>query len=381
MDKHLLKELLIKYDSGTCTKEEIVLLETWYLQWKPNQDMHISEDLIEGAVDSVWDKLQDDMHIVKTTRIWPRIAAAAAVLIFMGTGAYYYFSAHRAATPAEVVASIVPGSNKATLTLANGSKISLTDEPTGTIVKQTGVSIVKSADGKLIYSHDDDHDPAVTTKTAYNTINTPNGGQYEVVLPDGSHVWLNAASSIRYPTVFNNHERLVEITGEAYFEVAKNPGLPFKVKVNNETEVWVLGTHFNVNAYANEPFVQTTLAEGSIKLTSGSLSTMLSPGQDARSGRYSNGLPFLNKDKNANIDQVLAWKAGLFDFQDMPFGEAMRQLSRWYDVDVVYEDGVPNIEFGGALGRDVSFSKILFFLSKQGIHYRIEHVNRLVIMK
>ncbi|EHQ26279.1 FecR family protein [Mucilaginibacter paludis] len=379
MDKTLLKELLQKYESGNCNAEETALLENWYLQWSPNEDLQLSEYLIENSVDKVWNKLEHDSTYVKPVirAIWPRIAAAVALLIMLSTGAYLYLGKHKELTATEI-AAIKPGGNKAILTLANGAQISLADAPKGSVVKQAGVTITKAADGEVTYTSDETANAAII---AYNIITTPKGGQYQLILPDGSHVWLNAASSIRYPTVFTNNERKVEITGEAYFEVAKNAKMPFKVKINDLTEVKVLGTHFNINAYANEPVIQTTLAEGAISISSGSLSDRLSPGQQANIGHSPSGALYLNKVANANIDQVLAWKDGLFSFQDMPFDKAMRQLSRWYDVDVVYQDGVPDTRFAGELGRDVNFSKILFFLSKVNIHYRMERGNRLVIIK
>jgi transmembrane sensor len=378
MDKRLLKNLLLKYESGECSDEEIALLENWYLQWKPDDDIQLSEYLIQNSVDRVWKRLQTGTHSKPIVRMWPRIAAAVAILIILSTGTYFYLYKNKALTTVEI-ASVKPGGNKATLTLANGAKILLTDIPKGTIVKQTGVTITKAADGQLAYANDARDISAGTV--AYNSITTPKGGQYQLILPDGSHVWLNAASSIRYPTVFTNHERKVEVTGEVYFEVAKNPDLPFKVKINANTEVKVLGTHFNINAYPNEPVIQTTLAEGAINIVSGNLSDKLSPGQQVNIGYLPSGSLYLKKVENADVEQALAWKDGLFSFQDMPFDKAMRQLSRWYDVDVVYENGIPDIKFAGELGRDVSFSKILFFLSKINIHYRMEQGKRLVITK
>lgn len=378
MDKALLKELLQKYECGNCTTEESALLENWYLQWSPNEDIQLSEYLIENSVDRVWNKLEsDDAYSKPMITMWPKIAAAVAILIFLSTGAYFYLSPTKTLTSQEI-AAIKPGGNKAILTLANGSRISLADAPKGSVVKQSGVTITKAADGEVTYTSDEAAD---ADAIAYNIITTPNGGQYQLILPDGTHVWLNAASSIRYPTVFTNNERKVEITGEAYFEVAKNPKLPFKVKINEVTEVKVLGTHFNINAYANEPVIQTTLAEGSISISSGNLSGRLSPGEQANIGHSASGSLYLKRVADANVEQVLAWKDGLFSFQDLPFDKAMRQLSRWYDINVVYEDGVPDIRFAGELGRDVNFSKILFFLSKVNIHYRMEQGRRLVITR
>jgi ferric-dicitrate binding protein FerR (iron transport regulator) len=195
------------------------------------------------------------------------------------------------------------------------------------------------------------------------------------VLPDGSKVWLNAASSIRYPTAFTGSERSVEISGEVYFEISTDATKPFRVKINEQTSVDVLGTHFNVNAYPEEKAIHTTLSEGALRVNKGNQSAVMAAGEQAI---IQSGIQVI---KNANIDQALAWKEGLFNFQDMPFDEVMRQLSRWYDIDVVYENGIPDIRFEGELGRDVSLSKILFFLSKVDVHYRIEDGKKLVITR
>ncbi|RKR81860.1 FecR family protein [Mucilaginibacter gracilis] len=377
MDKHVLQNLLLKHKAGECSEEEIAILENWYLQWKPNEELQVPHTAIQKSVDDVWNRIErDSISYNAVKQMWTRIAAAAAILILFGTGIHFYRAKSKVLTPTEISA-IMPGGNKAILTLSNGAKVYLADEPSGKTIKQTGVTIIKSTDGEVSYKADATNNDAV----AYNTINTPNGGQFQIILPDGSHVWLNAASSIRYPTVFNGSERKVEVTGEVYFEVAKNAQKPFKVKINQGAEVTVLGTHFNINAYTNEPVMQTTLVEGAIRITAGNLSDKLLPGQQANVGHLPSGSVYLNKVEGADIEQVMAWKNNLFSFQDLPFDKAMRQLSRWYDVEVVYQDGVPDTRFGGEMGRDVNFSKVLFFLSKLNIHYRMEQGKRLVITK
>lgn len=299
-------------------------------------------------------------------------AAAASVLILLTTALLFY-NRHQSGvahpgnvTTGQIVA--VPGKKGAVLTLSNGQTVSLDTLGNGTIAQQNGQAILLS-NGSLSYQGNN-------TAVVYNTLSTARGREFQLLLPDGSKVWLNAASSIRYPTMFNGDERRVEITGEAYFEIAKNENQPFIVSLNGgSSTVKVLGTHFNVNAYADEKILRATLAEGAVRVTTGSLDVRLYPGQQARISRQHIQVT------DVNVEQTLAWKDGLFSFKDMPFDEVMRQLSRWYDVEVVYDNGVPDINFEGELGRDVSLSKILFFLERVGVHYRIENGKTIVISK
>ena len=199
-----------------------------------------------------------------------------------------------------------------------------------------------------------------TPETLYNTISTPNGGDYQLVLADGSKVWLNAASSLRFPANFVGRERKVELTGEAYFEVAKNPAMPFKVKLNG-MEVEVLGTHFNINSYADESAIRTTLLEGSIKINRPHASSLLKPGQQAMMDK--NGQISVIND--ADLDEAVAWKDGKFQFDRADIHNVMRQLARWYNIDVEYKGTVAS-HFGGTISRDVNLSKVLGMLHLTG---------------
>jgi ferric-dicitrate binding protein FerR (iron transport regulator) len=214
-------------------------------------------------------------------------------------------------------------------------------------------------------------------------MSTPKGRQFQLVLPDGTKVWLNAASSLRYPTVFDGRLRTVEVTGEAYFEVAKlvNPStgqrVPFHVKVNNKTEIEVLGTHFNINSYDDESAVSTTLLEGSVRVVNGLEKAVITPGQQARIETGSSHIKIV---PDANVEKVMAWKNGVFDFQDATLEEVMRELQRWYNIDVVYEKGVPQLEFIGRMGRDLSLASVLNGLELSRVHFRIEEGRRLVVL-
>ncbi|MCR8559393.1 FecR domain-containing protein [Mucilaginibacter sp. BJC16-A38] len=247
------------------------------------------------------------------------------------------------------------GGQKATLTLANGTKILLDDAKNGTLSNQGNTKVIKT-NGKLAYNaNNSDLIPNV-----FNEVSTPRGGHYQVILPDGSQVWLNAASSIRFPTAFTGKERKVEITGEAYFEVAKNKTLPFIVKVNN-SEVRVFGTHFNVMAYIDEAAVKTTLLEGSVQFSNGSSSCMLKPGEQSELNRSGQ----VKVVSGVDVDNVIAWKNNLFEFENVDIEVVMRQLSRWYDVDVVYNKKV-NDHFFAEIPTTVKLSEVLRALELTG---------------
>ncbi|MET0464596.1 MAG: FecR domain-containing protein [Chitinophagaceae bacterium] len=310
-------------------------------------------------------------------RPWFRYAAAAMLIGIVGFSIYQFLprSADKIQTPAPAtIAStdIAPGHEGAVLTLADGRKILLDSLGNGIITSTEGAE-VKLADGQLIYDNVSDS----PTASYYNTISTPKGRFFQIVLPDQTKVWLNAASSLRYPTAFAANERRVEIDGEAYFEVAKNPTAPFIVKVNDETSVRVLGTHFNINAYTNEEEIRTTLLEGSVQVSGKSNQATIRPGQQAKISRNSDNTVRIAE--SVNIDKVMAWKNGSFNFEDATLEEVMHQLERWYDIDVVYEQGVPKIEFVGKMGRDLSLKSVLRGLELSKVRFKLEGRKLLVL--
>jgi len=250
---------------------------------------------------------------------------------------------------------VSPGGDKATLTLADGSSIVLDDAQNGILAQQGSSKIIKVG-GKLLY----DPTNMNSREIVYNTISTPNGGQYQLELPDGSLVWLNATSSIHFPTSFVGKERRVEITGEAYFEVAKNRDMPFVVTVNG-AEVQVLGTHFNINAYSDEDNVKTTLLEGSVKFVSGDSINMLKPGQQSQLA--SNGM--IKVLSNVDVEEVVAWKNGMFEFENAGIETVMRQLSRWYDVEIEYKGKTDDL-FIAEMHRNIKLSDALKALELTG---------------
>jgi transmembrane sensor len=267
---------------------------------------------------------------------------------------------------------ILPGKEGAVLTLEDGSKLVLDSMGNGIVTTQNGTTI-ELRNGQLVYNSSK---KITNDEVGYNTMSTPKGRQFQLVLPDGSQVWLNAASSIRYPTVFTGKERKVEITGEAYFEVAHNRSSPFKVKINENTEIEVLGTHFNINSYSNEESINTTLLEGSVKVNDRSGSIVLRPGQQAKvSGNEKTKIL-----SEVDVEKVMAWKNGVFNFEDATLQEVMRQLERWYDIEVVYEKNIPKLEFFGKMGKDLSLASVLNGLEKSKVHFRMEEGRRLVVL-
>jgi transmembrane sensor len=297
-----------------------------------------------------------------------RIAAAALILFITGTATWLVIRKNIPGKTAGKLArqeknEVAPGGNKATLSLADGSVISLDDVKNGQIAQQGNAQVSKSANGQLIYKVTEDRPSSIV----YNTLTTPRGGQFKLRLPDGSEVWLNAASSIKYPTTFAGNERKVEISGEVYFEIAHNASMPFKVSVNG-MEVKVLGTHFNINAYNDEAAVKTSLLEGSISLTKAGAALTLKPGQQAQLAFAGN----IHVTDDVDMDEVVAWKNGYFSFNMADLQAVMRQIARWYDVDIRYEGKIPERFFGGKIDRNSNASEVLKILEESKVHFSIE---------
>jgi hypothetical protein len=294
--------------------------------------------------------------------------AAAAVLI-LGTGLYFWpFSGTKKEKLVEKEnIHITPGRSGAILTLADGSQMSLDSVRDG-IVALEGGATAKIVDGKLVYNES-------TDQISYNTMSTPKGRIFQITLPDGSNVWLNSASSIRYPTAFKGNNRKVEIKGEAYLEIARNPKMPFYVVLENNAAIQVLGTSFNVNAYADEENIKTTLIEGAIEVKSpqGTVKRLL-PGEQAQ---------LMGSDirvVDANIEQVIAWKYGVFDFTGKELKTVLREVARWYDLEVVYEVEPAAGEIVGKMQMNLALPQVMNILKGLDINYRIDG-RRLIITK
>lgn len=366
MTKKEVEELLDKYVEGTCTEEEKILLENLYdkaLKKKSGDRVYIDTEVIKT---SVYRKLPKP--IPQPVRRFLPYAAAVALLFLSAILAFYLVNKpFKPVQTAQKVNDIAPGGNLATLTLSNGRKIALDDTTQTVLARQAGVRIVQSNHGQLIYSVYGTE--ADDSSIGYNTAETPKGGQYQVQLADGTLVWLNASSSLKFPVRFAGHERMVELRGEAYFEVAHNASRPFIVKTSNQ-QLQVLGTQFNINSYPDEPVVITTLVEGSVKVQSkhSGKTSVLQPGEQSLLSASQFTI------RAANVEEAVAWKNGYFRFQDEKIESIMRKLVRWYKIDDVEYLGKPSEEqFTGKISRFRNISQVLHMLEKTGgAHFKID---------
>jgi len=364
--------------NNEANQEEVMQLFTAAWEKYQGDGMIIPAERTDEILQTILGKNKDSAtvrEISPARRIqWGRIAAAAVIVLFLGSGAYFWL-ANKKTNDQPVtkvkepqVQDFLPGGNKAVLTIAGGQRIILDSAANGQLTIQGNAQVTKTANGKLAYSSMGNTRGSIVI---YNTLSTPRGGQYQLTLPDGTQVWLNAASSITYPTAFIGKERNVTITGEAYFEVVHNDKMPFKVKAANQL-IEDIGTHFNVNAYADEPVMKTTLIEGAImvKLSTPSgegQGMRLKPGQQAQV--TATEMTFF---PHASIPEAIAWKTGFFSFSGADVQTVMRQIARWYDVEVSYEGGISKDKFTGEIDRNITLTKVLDNLARSRVHFRIE---------
>lgn len=358
------KELLHKYNTGTCTEQEKALIETWYMGFELKNAPQLTDKQVAEIL-----ALNPTIATERTLRTGIRwIAAAAAILVFVLAGVYFVNRKQLVPQLAKVQTDVLPGSNKAVLTLYNGKKIVLTSAQKGKLAYQGNTIINKTADDQLVYASQGN---STASAMVYNTLNTPRGGQYHLVLADGTNVWLNAASSIKYPTQFTGNERRVEITGEVYFEVVHDKNKPFRVIAGDQT-VEDLGTRFDINAYGDEPIIKTTLLEGSIQVSkTGGTSTILKPGE--ASVLTSDHI----KITNADTEEAIAWKNGDFIFKNQNLQAIMKNVARWYDIDVKYGDlKNKNLTYSGEVSRSKNLSAVLQMLESTGqVKFKVQGNN------
>lgn len=392
-----IEQLLEKYASGQCSQsgEEVLLRQlaattpAERLQLLRRYEEIISTQFADGVADEtmlhrIWSEINKREHespvSIPLYSKWFRMAAAAAVLAMLGVAIWWI--AGNKTTPSPTAFENTqkdidaPASARAIITLANGKQVYIDSAGNGLLATEGNVQVVKSEDGEIAYRSE----AAVQLprgEMLYNTITVPRGSRIvSLTLSDGSKVWLNSESSLRYPVTFAGNERRVQMEGEAYFEVQHDPSKPFLV-ARGDVQVKVLGTHFNVNAYADEDKIKVTLLEGSIQLKAAvnPEGIIIRPGQQAQVDRdqpvYVTG--------NIDLDQVMAWKNGLFSFSGADLPAIMRQLSRWYNIEVSYAGAVPSGTFEGKIGRDLSLTQLLNGLGSTRIHYRLEG-NRLTIL-
>jgi len=419
MNKSDIENILDKYKAGTASDQEMALLQSWSMSYTAPGADDLSMDARVEETDKIWQNLQEAHQQVKKAVLWPRIAIAASLFILCSLGGYFWIrNSNQDAFEITAKNDLSPGKNSAVLTLANGKKILLNDAANGQLASEAGIIISKTKKGQLIYRVTDAGNGDINQ---FNTLETRNGEQYQVVLPDGSHIWLNATSSLRYPTAFSGKERVVELRGEGYFEIAKaytssrntssslsgsssslsgsssslsgsssslsgsssslrggtpkqSTRVPFIVKTKTQ-QVEVLGTHFNINAYDDEPLTRTTLMEGSVQVSSGTPTVLLKPGeQSILVGNQ------LNVSK-ANIEEAMSWKNGLFIFERENIESIMRKISRWYNVQVRYSGELPAESFSGVVNRFENVSQVLRLLSLTNrVHFKIEE-GRIIVTK
>lgn len=377
MDKENFHKLLDKYIAGDASLEEEQALLNFYGSFKKSSETEPVPDM-EQLGDNIFLKIAETINPVEEYQqsynlyYLKSFAVAAMVLLAITTGIYFYTNRNISETEQfadiNLKNDILPGYNKAILTLADGSRISLDDAAKGLLASQGNIVITKTNNGEIVYEKNAwDKGKNVTDRSVINTIQTPKGGKYQVRLPDGSRVWLNSASTLSYPTTFTGTERKVLLKGEAYFEVAPNKNVPFRVESDDQV-VEVLGTHFNINSYDDEDFTKTTLIEGSVKIILNSRTEIssrtrfLKPGEQSLTNASQAGIRI----ENADTEKAIAWKNGYFKFKNTPIKEIMREVERWYDVELVYEGKIPTDEFTGFISNDVKISAVLKIMEESG---------------
>lgn len=399
-------ELFQRYLDNDCTPEEVTSLFQFFGKEENEEQLRsfISQQLElktdhevsqqknnEQLLDAVFTRIKKAINSdgKAGTRViplyrqrWFRVAAAAVFIFLLSSTAFLLFRQNKEVAIAHnenkihEIEDIAPGNNNAILTLDDGTTILLDSAANGTLAQQGNTNVLK-INGQITYH--EESKKALNARPVYNTITTANGNQYRLVLTDGTKVWLNAASSIRFPASFTGNERKVEITGEAYFEVAKNAKKPFKVFTSSSlgnqggAEIEVLGTHFNVNTYSDEPEIKTTLLEGSVKIRKAGQVQMLSPGQQAL---------ITSKDirikENVDLNQVMAWKNGYFLFNNTDIYTLMRQVARWYNVEVSFSGKITQDGFSGKISRDVPLSQLMKILELNDV--KVKRVGRNVVI-
>ena len=381
MDKDALESLLDKYQRGECSPEEVQMVESWYASYDSRETQSLSKARQMEMYHSLTQKIQEETEqagsrqLARRKKIMLRVVGIAASLLLVISTLYVFNAQHtKGNAPVSAIKivpqhDLLPGSEKATLTLGDGTVVNLEEVKPGLVASQGNAKLIKLSNGRLTYKID----KITSGYIPVNEIRTPRGGAYQVVLPDGSHVWLNSTSSIRFPAEFSATERKIELTGEAYFEITHDAKRPFRVGLQSEAangstcSIEVLGTHFNVMAYADEQSVKTTLLEGSVRVSGEHINKILKPGQQAElKPDFSSAVV-----SSADIEEAIAWKNNLFWFNNADIHSVMRQVARWYNVDISYEGNVSKI-FKGSVPRDLTAAKLFDILERTGgVHFKI----------
>lgn len=382
MNQAEINNLLDRYLGGQCTAEEERRIEKWLDQDlnEVNEWTLLSPEEKKTFLASLYRDIEKKIHGARiiSMKLRRRLWIAAAVFFFFVAGGGIYLAFFNKITEKGTARQSVPdvrfkndvaapGVSRATLQLADGRIVYLDSAQSGSVAMEGNVKVVKTADDQLRYEVNSAGGGAADAAVRYNTVSNPRGSKaISLALADGTQVWLNAESSITYPTAFAGKERRVEMRGEAYFSAAHDPDKPFIVK-KGAIEVRVLGTEFNVNTYEDESSIAVTLVRGAVRVNSGKRVQTLTPGQQARVDRAGD----IRLVRDADIDEVIAWKNGLFQFKEADIETVMRQVARWYDVQVVYQ-GKPNIHFGGKIDRNSTLVQMFNILETSGAHFSID---------
>ncbi len=372
MEKAAFYKLLDKYIAGEASLEEEQQLLNFYSSFNKSSISRSVADISSLEI-KMYDRLIEGIELEEPAQKtglnrFAKLSIAATLIVAIGISFYFYTGTDKAEPESfveiDVNNDIAPGNNKAILTLADGSRISLDDAAKGFVASQGNTSITKTEDGQIVYEKNEGGTRRVNGVLEANTIQTPKGGRFTISLPDGSRVWLNSASSLTYPTAFASSERKVKLSGEAYFEIAKNKKVPFRVESNNQV-VEVLGTHFNINSYEDEAYIKTTLLEGSVRVilnSSNPNTQLLKPGEQSLTSTSQSDI----KVQDTDTEKAIAWKNGYFKFKNTPIKDIMREIERWYDVELVYDGKLAPDEFTGYISNDVKISSVLKMLEESG---------------
>jgi len=378
--------LIEKYQKGKATPEEAAFVDAYYKYFDQKDEAQPflpageQQEQEDRLFESMQTRIRQPPPAAPVVRMRRYVRVAAAVLLVTVAGVALRYMGKKKPPAAEIVAAVThdvaPGSNKAILTLGNGATIELDSTASGMLVQQGNVKIAQRSGGEIVYNG-----TSGTGEVMYNTMSTQKGGQYRLQLPDGTKVWLNSASSIHYPVAFTGDLRQVDITGEAYFEVAQalsadgRKKMPFIVRVGQSIGVEVLGTHFNIMAYPDEGAIKATLLEGRVKVTRTHDQALLAPGQQAVLEAAVTPMQV----RTVDTDKETAWISGFFQFDNTDLPTLMRQLQRWYDVEPVYTAKDNGRRFGGRISRNLRLSEMLHLLESNDIHFKIEGKKLIVL--
>ncbi|OXG05083.1 FecR family protein [Flavobacterium araucananum] len=379
MSPENIEELIHKYLTGSATLQERELLNAWYQKQQTNSQEWIADSFDEEQIikKEMFAEINAAIAPAKVRSIRPvyKYIAAASVILLVGSVTFFLNTSKQTISndAAAVAATSLPGgTNGAVLTLANGEKVQLSSTTLNktSLGKAPGISSYN--DSILRYK---DLKNQASKEIAYNTLTTPYGRQFSLVLSDGTKVYMNAGSTLEYPVVFQGSERLVKLTGEAYFEVVHNSKVPFRVKVKDQI-IEDIGTAFNVNAYNDERLASVTLVEGSVKVKKKQSEVIINPGQQAVTSESNNDIAV----KEADFDSALAWKNGLFHFKDLQLDVVLKQIARWYNLEIEYQGGIPSKTINGEIYRNMDGVQVLAVLKNLGVNYKLEG-NKLIVKK